>query len=170
MKRTTVVATLLFVAIIVAAGIGYAEYADIIIATKPEALKKAMVKPVMFPHWFHRIRFKCKVCHEDIFILRRGANDINMDKIMKGEYCGKCHNGQIAWEPLFCDRCHSWDGPIPPYASTYRDKQLLDTPAMVPLSAPPLATPPAAAPPAATPPAAVAPAPATTPAPAPAGK
>ena len=91
-----------------------------------------------------------------------------MDKIMKGEYCGKCHNGQIAWEPLFCDRCHSWDGPIPPYASTYRDKQLLDTPSMVPLSAPPIATPPAAAPPAATPPAAVAPAPATTPAPAPA--
>ena len=165
MKRIAVVVSLLFTAVIVAAVIGYAEYADIVIGRQVESRAKAGMKPVLFPHWFHRIRFKCKVCHEDIFILRRGANDINLDKIMRGQYCGKCHNGQIAWEPLFCDRCHSWDGPIPPYASTYKDKQLLDTPSTVPLSAPPLATPPAAV---ATPPAAVAPAPA--PAPAPAGK
>lgn len=100
-----------------AAGVGYAEYADIVLGRKIESMQKAGVKPVMFPHWFHRIRFKCKVCHEDIFILQRGANDIDMAKIMNGEFCGKCHNGIIAWEPLYCERCHSWDGPVPPYAN-----------------------------------------------------
>lgn len=115
MKRIAVLVSLLLIAVITAAGIGYAEYADIVLGRKIESMQKAGVKPVMFPHWFHRIRFKCKVCHEDIFILRRGDNDINMDKIMNGEFCGKCHNGQIAWEPLYCDRCHSWTGPIPPY-------------------------------------------------------
>ena len=115
MKRIAVVVSLLFTAVIVAAVIGYAEYADIVIGRQVESRAKIGVKPVLFPHWFHRIRFKCKVCHEDIFILRRGANDINMNAIINGEFCGKCHNGQIAWEPVFCDRCHSWDGPVPPY-------------------------------------------------------
>jgi len=92
---------------------GQAEYADIVLNSKSESMKKAGVKPVVFPHWFHRIRFKCKVCHEDIFILRKGANDINMSKIMGGEFCGRCHNGLTAWEPLYCERCHSYTGNKP---------------------------------------------------------
>ena len=96
-----------------AAGISQAEYGDVILNSKSSSMKKAGVKPVMFPHWFHRIRFKCKVCHEDIFIIKKGANDINMSKIMRGEYCGKCHNGLLAWEPLYCDRCHSYTGNKP---------------------------------------------------------
>ena len=87
-----------------------AEYGDIVLNSKKESFEKAGVKPVLFPHWFHRIRFKCKVCHEEIFILKKGANDINMKKIMEGEFCGKCHNGIIAWEPLYCDKCHSYEG------------------------------------------------------------
>ncbi len=87
-----------------------AEYADIVLDRKIESMKKANVKPVVFPHWFHRIRFKCKVCHEDIFILKKGANDINMKAIMEGQFCGKCHNGLVAWETLYCDRCHSYKG------------------------------------------------------------
>lgn len=85
-----------------------AEYADILLENKKDDLKEMGLGQVMFPHWFHRIRFKCKVCHEDIFIMKKGANDINMDAIMNGEFCGKCHNGMIAWEPLYCDRCHSF--------------------------------------------------------------
>ena len=94
-------------------GVSQAEYGDVVLNSKSASMKKAGVKPVMFPHWFHRIRFKCKVCHEDIFIIKKGANDINMSKIMRGEYCGKCHNGLIAWEPLYCDRCHSYTGNKP---------------------------------------------------------
>lgn len=81
-----------------------AEYGDIVMNREAE---KAEMPPVIFPHWFHRIRFKCKVCHEDIFVMKAGANEITMIKIIKGEYCGKCHNGRIAWAPLYCDRCHS---------------------------------------------------------------
>lgn len=91
-------------------GTSQAEYGDIVLNSKSESMQKAGVNPVVFPHWFHRIRFKCKVCHEDIFILKKGANDINMGAIMNGEFCGKCHNGLVAWEPLYCDRCHSFTG------------------------------------------------------------
>lgn len=81
-----------------------AEYGDIIMNREAE---KAEMPPVVFPHWFHRIRFKCKVCHDDIFVMKAGANEVTMIKIIKGQYCGKCHNGRIAWAPLYCDRCHS---------------------------------------------------------------
>lgn len=101
------------VAGLIAANSGQAEYADIVLNSKSESMKKASVNPVVFPHWFHRIRFKCKVCHEDIFILKKGANDINMAAIMNGEFCGKCHNGLVAWEPLYCERCHSYKGDNP---------------------------------------------------------
>jgi hypothetical protein len=30
-----------------------------------------------------------------------------MLKIINGEYCGACHNGQIAWSVENCDLCHS---------------------------------------------------------------
>jgi c(7)-type cytochrome triheme protein len=65
--------------------------------------------PPKFPHWFHRIRFKCKVCHPAIFKMKKGENDITMDKIMKGEFCGKCHDGTTAWQVSFdaCPRCHT---------------------------------------------------------------
>ncbi len=91
-------------------GPSYAEYGDIVLNRQSENMKQAGVKPVLFPHWFHRIRFKCKVCHEEIFILRKGANEITMGGIMAGEFCGKCHNGLIAWEPLYCNKCHSYTG------------------------------------------------------------
>lgn len=83
---------------------GRAEYGDIIMNLEAE---KAQMPPVVFPHWFHRIRFKCKVCHENIFVMRGGANHVTMIEIIKGNFCGKCHNGRVAWAPLYCDRCHS---------------------------------------------------------------
>lgn len=86
-----------------------AEYGDI---TLNHYAEQAGMPPVVFPHWFHRIRFKCKVCHEDIFIMKQGANDVNMFKIVQGQYCGKCHNGKIAWAPVYCDRCHSGQSTI----------------------------------------------------------
>ena len=109
MKSKIFLGMLLFVAVIAVAGIGYAEYGDIVLGKKLESMEKAGVKPVMFPHWFHRIRFKCKVCHEDIFVLQRGANDINMMAIMNGEFCGKCHDGTKAFatkDAKSCNRCH----------------------------------------------------------------
>jgi c(7)-type cytochrome triheme protein len=72
------------------------------------AATKEGVRPVVFPHWFHRIRFRCKVCHQELgFKMRAGANDVLMSDIIDGKFCGMCHNGRIAWGPERCDLCHS---------------------------------------------------------------
>lgn len=86
------------------------EYGDVVLDSKKESMAKAGVGPVVFPHWFHRIRFKCKVCHEDIFVMQRGANNVSMKEIVQGRSCGVCHNGIVAWEPLYCERCHAEPG------------------------------------------------------------
>jgi len=81
------------------------EYADVIINEKAEAEE---MSPVIFSHWFHRIRYQCSVCHVDLGIkMKAGSNGITMDKISKGEFCGACHNGDIAWTVESCDLCHS---------------------------------------------------------------
>ncbi|HIJ85836.1 MAG TPA: hypothetical protein HPQ00_16750 [Magnetococcales bacterium] len=82
-----------------------AEYADIVINNYSDA---AGMRPAIFPHWFHRIRFRCKVCHADLgFKFKAGGNQIDMLKIIDGEFCGACHNGEIAWTVDNCDFCHS---------------------------------------------------------------
>jgi c(7)-type cytochrome triheme protein len=82
-----------------------AEYGDVVINNHSDA---AGVRPVVFPHWFHRVRFRCKVCHSDLgFKFQAGGNDINMVKIIDGQFCGACHNGGIAWSVENCDLCHS---------------------------------------------------------------
>ena len=82
-----------------------AEYGDVVMNNYSDA---AGIRPVVFPHWFHRIRFSCKVCHADLgFKLKAGSNKIDMVKIIDGEYCGACHNGNIAWPVENCNLCHS---------------------------------------------------------------
>lgn len=82
-----------------------AEYGDVVINNFSD---DAGMRPVIFPHWFHRIRFRCKVCHADLgFKFQAGGNEINMLKIIDGEFCGACHNGEIAWSVENCNLCHS---------------------------------------------------------------
>ena len=82
-----------------------AEYGDVVINNYSDG---AGVRPVVFPHWFHRVRFRCKVCHSDLgFKFRAGGNEINMLKIIDGQFCGACHNGGVAWSVENCDLCHS---------------------------------------------------------------
>jgi len=82
-----------------------AEYGDVIINNYSDG---AGMRPVIFPHWFHRIRFRCKVCHADLgFKFKAGGNDINMLKIFDGQFCGACHNNSIAWGVENCVLCHS---------------------------------------------------------------
>ncbi|HYH22166.1 MAG TPA: c(7)-type cytochrome triheme domain-containing protein [Azospirillum sp.] len=82
-----------------------AEYGDVVINNYSDA---AGMRPAVFPHWFHRIRFRCKVCHGDLgFQFKAGGNDITMLKIFDGQFCGACHNGQIAWSVENCTLCHS---------------------------------------------------------------
>ncbi|MCK4704609.1 MAG: hypothetical protein KAT90_03935 [Gammaproteobacteria bacterium] len=84
---------------------GNAEYGDVVLNNFSDEIN---FRPVIFPHWFHRIRYTCKVCHDDLeFKLKAGANKINMSAIINGRYCGACHNGKIAWDIENCDLCHS---------------------------------------------------------------
>ena len=83
----------------------HAEYGDVILNKLSE---KAGMRPVIFPHWLHRIRYKCNVCHTEIgFKMRTGADDISMKAIKNGKFCGACHDNKIAWGPENCNMCHS---------------------------------------------------------------
>lgn len=66
------------------------------------------IPPAEFPHWVHRMNFKCYVCHDAIFQMKEGADDVSMDEIREGKYCGVCHNGKTAFQVTFetCPRCH----------------------------------------------------------------
>ncbi len=110
MKRTVGIAVV--AALLMSAGVWFFAgkpvqgfYGDMVLNSKAE---QRGMPPVIFPHWIHRVEFKCKVCHPAIFEMKSGANDIDMEKIVfKGQFCGKCHNGETAWKPVACARCHS---------------------------------------------------------------
>ncbi len=106
------IATLLLGAVIVSDA--RAEYGDVVINQYSDA---AGVRPVVFPHWFHRVRYSCKACHGDLAIqLKAGGNGINMATIIDGRYCGACHNGSVAWATEQCDLCHNGKPGVPTQA------------------------------------------------------
>ena len=61
---------------------------------------------VVFPHAPHTLWLECKNCHPQPFIMKQGANPVSMDRIIKGEFCGRCH-GRVAFTFEDCFRCHS---------------------------------------------------------------
>jgi c(7)-type cytochrome triheme protein len=100
----------------------HAEYGDVVINNYSS---KAGINPVVFPHWFHRIRFTCKVCHHDLGIhFEAGDNNIQMLDIINGRYCGGCHNGEIAWGIDKCDLCHSGERNTKTQSNTSTQKKL----------------------------------------------
>ncbi len=62
----------------------------------------------VFPHWVHRVRYKCYACHPTPFRMKAGTSEISMELIKEGKSCGVCHNGKKAWGITFdtCNRCH----------------------------------------------------------------
>jgi c(7)-type cytochrome triheme protein len=62
-----------------------------------------------FPHWVHRVRYACKVCHTELFVPKAGANAITMKLMSDGKACGACHDGKNAFGVTLnnCDRCHT---------------------------------------------------------------
>ena len=88
-----------------------AEFGDVVMNQYSDA---AGMRPVVFPHWFHRVRYSCKACHSDLGIkFKAGGNAITMVKIIDGLYCGACHNGSIAWSVEQCDLCHTGKPGVP---------------------------------------------------------
>ncbi|HIJ86256.1 MAG TPA: hypothetical protein HPP97_01070 [Desulfuromonadales bacterium] len=77
--------------------------------------KKAGMAAAVFPHWSHRARYTCRVCHEELgFSMRAGDTGISRAQYVSGKYCGACHNGVTAFTVQegavrHCDRCHMKD-------------------------------------------------------------
>jgi c(7)-type cytochrome triheme protein len=104
-----------------------AEYGDVVINNFSDA---AGMRPVVFPHWFHRVRFRCKVCHADLgFQFKAGGNQINMLKIIDGQFCGACHNGELAWSVENCNLCHSAKPSTPTHVHESTLQKLAPAPA-----------------------------------------
>lgn len=61
---------------------------------------------VKFPHLQHTRWLACSNCHPKIFIPKENANPISMNKVLRGEYCGVCHD-KVAFAIFTCERCHS---------------------------------------------------------------
>lgn len=61
---------------------------------------------VKFPHRAHTQWLACSNCHPAIFEPKKDANPITMNKVLRGEYCGVCHD-KVAFALFTCERCHS---------------------------------------------------------------
>lgn len=92
----------------VVAGAALAVEGDIVFKRQGGEPEASGTPEAFFPHWIHRIRYKCYACHPNPFEMKAGANRISMDTIQEGKSCGVCHNGRIAWGVTFetCNRCH----------------------------------------------------------------
>jgi c(7)-type cytochrome triheme protein len=83
------------------------EYGDIVFERKAhEGMED--VPPAVFPHWLHRMQYKCAACHDEAFKMKAGADEVTMDLIQSGKACGLCHNDKTAFGSNFdtCPRCH----------------------------------------------------------------
>ncbi|MCP4655777.1 MAG: hypothetical protein GY856_10200 [bacterium] len=69
-------------------------------------------RPVAFYHWSHRMRYTCRVCHFELgFAMKANVTEITEEQNRAGEYCGACHNGEIAFghSEENCAECHGRD-------------------------------------------------------------
>lgn len=69
-------------------------------------------KPVGFYHWTHRMKYSCRVCHYELdMAMETNATGITEEANRRGEYCGACHDGEIAFGHTEenCGKCHSGD-------------------------------------------------------------
>lgn len=64
------------------------------------------IPDVVFPHEPHTLWLECNNCHPALFVMKQGANPVSMERIIKGEFCGRCH-GVVAFPIFDCHRCHS---------------------------------------------------------------
>ena len=106
MMRAAICIAVVVLAALVPHGNVNAEPGDIVFTRKTPGTDD--IPPALFPHFVHRMQFKCYVCHDAIIEMKAGANPITMDAIQDGKFCGVCHNGKTAFQATFdaCPRCH----------------------------------------------------------------
>jgi len=67
--------------------------------------------PVEFSHELHvnSKGLKCTGCHYHVFQMTKGSYKMDMSKLTKGDFCGKCHNGVKSFDvkdTKNCAKCH----------------------------------------------------------------
>ncbi len=98
-----------FFTVVVFAGLGQAQM------PVPKDFSFSQTKalgPVTFSHQKHvDKKLQCTDCHVKIFQMKKGGTTkgqpILMADMMKGQYCGSCHNGKKAFAPTDCMKCHA---------------------------------------------------------------
>lgn len=68
--------------------------------------KGDFVNDVLFQHKTHTYWLSCEICHTGIFIMAKGKNNMTMQGITQGKWCGRCH-GKVSFPLTDCNRCHS---------------------------------------------------------------
>jgi len=82
---------------------------DFVLSRKGASAGSEAFPVAVFPHTLHRVLFKCYVCHDSLFKMKRGADAITMEAIGNGKFCGACHDGKTTFDPSSfdnCQRCH----------------------------------------------------------------
>ncbi len=66
--------------------------------------------PATFPHWTHRLRYRCTACHDRPFEMDAGVA-VPADLAHGASGCGSCHDGKAAFGTGIseCHRCHAGD-------------------------------------------------------------
>ena len=83
------------------------QYGDILI---DRSATKNGVEAVFFSHWSHRAKYTCRVCHWELdFAFKNGTTEMTESDNRNGLYCGKCHDGKVAFGHTKgnCQRCHA---------------------------------------------------------------
>lgn len=75
--------------------------------TGENARAMGSLPPSVFPHWLHRARYTCSVCHPQPFAMEAGSTQVTMNEIQVGRSCGACHDGSAAFGVMECNRCHA---------------------------------------------------------------
>ena len=60
--------------------------------------------------------YNCKNCHPGLFSMKYGAAKITHAKLKQGQYCGACHNGNLAFSTVDqakCFACHELKKKMP---------------------------------------------------------
>ena len=82
---------------------------DLVIPRKESADMSVELTPAsIFPHWLHRVRYRCDACHDALFEMKLGATEISKALMKEKQSCAVCHNGEVAFEVALntCNRCH----------------------------------------------------------------
>ena len=94
------------------------EYGNVLITRQEESSSQLSVP---FSHWSHRRYHTCRVCHFELgFVMAANVTEITEEQNRNGQYCGACHNGEIAFDhgEENCIKCHNggWDNPVRRFA------------------------------------------------------